>query len=80
MKEDSLLAFELRGLEAVFLASIMFFCHADPTFITSSFSAFFYLHSLLLLVCKHLTLQYQVLKESVFEAYYALTNPAQQIT
>jgi len=26
------------------------------------------------------SVQYQVLKESVFEAYYALTNPAQQIT
>ena len=26
------------------------------------------------------SVQYQVLRESVFEAYYALTNPAQQIT
>jgi regulator of protease activity HflC (stomatin/prohibitin superfamily) len=26
------------------------------------------------------SVQYQVLRESVFEAYYALSNPAQQIT
>ncbi len=26
------------------------------------------------------SVQYQVLRESVFEAFYALTNPAQQIT
>jgi hypothetical protein len=26
------------------------------------------------------TVQYQVLRENVFEAFYALTNPAQQIT
>jgi len=26
------------------------------------------------------SVQYQVLRENVFEAFYALTNPAQQIT